>query len=95
MRDRRVLAAALWLVLAFLVWNVRFDYGVRVAAKAYLNQRALYLRGAAPQVEMASTMRAGIRDSAAAATVMALPLAAVAVWLAAPRLRRFAGIPQA
>ncbi len=64
MRDRRVLAAALWLVLAFLVWNVRFDYGVRVTARSYLNHRALYLRGAEPRIEMASVMRAGIHDSA-------------------------------
>ena len=26
-----IVAASLWLVLAFLVWNVCFDYGVRMA----------------------------------------------------------------
>ncbi len=94
MRDRRVLAAALWVVLAFLVWNVRFDYGVRVSAKAYLTHRALFLRGAEPNIEMAATMRVGIRDSARAATVIALPLAGLAVWLAATRWRRFNETPQ-
>ncbi len=66
MRDRRILAAALWFVLAFLVWNVRFDFGVRASARSYINQRALFLRGAGPRIEMASAMRAGIHDSAAA-----------------------------
>ncbi|MBK5297687.1 MAG: hypothetical protein JJE40_11055 [Vicinamibacteria bacterium] len=94
MRDRRVLAAALWLVLAFLVWNVRFDYGVRISARSYLTHRALYLRAAEPSIEMASAMRAGIRDSARAATVIALPLAGLAVWLAATRWRRFNEIPR-
>jgi hypothetical protein len=94
MRDRRVVAAALWFVLAFLVWNVRFDDGVRFSARSYLYHRALYLRGAAPRVEMASAMRAGIAESARAATLMALPFAGVAVWLAATRLRGFKGISQ-
>ncbi len=76
MRDRRILAAVLWFVLAFLVWNVRFDFGVRASARSYINQRALFLRGAGPRIEMASAMRAGIHDSAAAATVLALPFAA-------------------
>jgi hypothetical protein len=92
MRDRRIVAAALWFVFAFFVWNVRFDYGVRVSARSYLNQRALYLRGAAPRVEMASAMRAGIRESARDATVVALPFSGVALWLAATRLRGFGRI---
>ena len=95
MRDRRILAAALWLVLAFLVWNVRFDYGVRASARSYVNQRALFLRGAGPRIEMASAMRAGIHDSAAAATVFALPFTGVAVVLAATRVRRFKRISKA
>jgi hypothetical protein len=95
MRDRRIVAAALWFVFAFLVWNVRFDFGVRASARSYINQRALFLRGAGPRVEMASAMRAGIHDSAAAATVVALPFTGVAVVLAATRLRRFKRISQA
>ncbi len=93
MRDRRVLASALWVVLAFLVWNVRFDYGVRLSARSYLTSRALYLRGAAPPVEMASAMRAGVHASAGAATLLALPVLSVAVAVAAMRWRRFDGIP--
>ena len=93
MRDRRI-AAALWFILAFLVWNVRFDSGVRISARAYLSHRALYLRGAAPRIEMASAMRAGINDSASAATVLAMPFTGVALALAATRWRRFKSISQ-
>ena len=89
MRNRQVVAAALWFVLAFLVWNIRFDFGVRATARSYLNHRALYLRSAAPRVEMASAMRAGIGESARAATLVALPFTGVAVWLVTTRLRGF------
>ena len=88
MRDRRIVAAALWLVLAFLVWNVRFDYGVRVSARSYLNQRALYLRDAAPRVEMASVMRDGIHDHAVSAAVIATPFTCLALALATSSWRR-------
>lgn len=94
MRDRRLLAAALWVLLAVLVWNVRFDLGVRVAASAYLRARAIHVRGAGPRVEMASSMRAGIRDSARAATMWALPAAAVGAALLATRSRRFRWMSQ-
>ena len=94
MRDRRILAAILWLVLAFLVWNVRFDDGVRRSARSYLSHRALYLRGAGPSIEMASAMRAGIHDSASAATVFALPFSGVALALMATRWRRSKTISQ-
>jgi len=94
MRDRRVLAAILWLVLAFLVWNVRFDEGVRRSARSYLSHRALYLRGAGPPIEMASAMRAGIHDSAVAATVFALPFGGVALALVVARRRRSKQVSQ-
>ena len=94
MRDRRVLAAILWLVLALLVWNVRFDEGVRRSARSYLNHRAFYLRGAGPPIEMASAMRAGIHDSAVAATLFALPFSGLALALLATRWRRFKPISQ-
>jgi len=61
---------------------------VRFTARAYLNQRALYLRGEAPRIELATAMRDGIHDSARAATLLALPFAGVAVWLAASRRPR-------
>jgi hypothetical protein len=38
-----IVAASLWLVLAFLVWNVCFDYGVRMAQFRFLGARSAYL----------------------------------------------------
>ena len=94
MRDRRIAATALWFILAFLVWNVRFDYGVRLAGRSYLNHRALYLRGAEPRIEMASVMRGGIHDSAVSAAMLATPFTGVALALAATRFRRFGRMSQ-
>jgi hypothetical protein len=78
MRRRRLLAAGLWALLAFLVWNVRFDIGVRQSATRYLVARAVYLRGDGPRVEMAPQMRAGIAGAARAATLVAAPFLLVA-----------------
>ena len=82
MRRRRLLAAVLWALLAFLIWNVRFDLGVRQAATGYLVARGLYLQDQGPRVEMAPHMRAGVAAAAQAATLVALPAAGVALWLA-------------
>jgi hypothetical protein len=82
MRRRRLLAAGLWALLAFLVWNVTFDAGVRQSATRYLVARGRYLRGDGPRVEMAAQMQAGIAGAARAATLVALPLAVVALSLA-------------
>jgi hypothetical protein len=81
MRRRRLFAAGLWALLAFLVWNVRFDLGVRQSATRYLVARGLYLQGRGPQVEMAPMMGEGVAGSARAATLIALPAAGVALWL--------------
>ena len=83
---RRMLAAALWALLAFLVWNVRFDIGVRESATDYLGARRAYLQGKAPRVEMAPAMRAGIAGSATAATLVATPFLLVALSLCATRV---------
>ncbi len=81
-RRRVVLAALLWLVLAFCVWNVRFDYGVRVSADAFLAARTAYLRGRGPRVELKPAMTAGIAESARSATLIALPQVLVGLGLA-------------
>ena len=83
-----LVAAACWLVLAFLVWNVRFDYGVRVSAKQFLSARAACLRGDGPAVELGDAMRAGIRQAARDATALASPVGAVGAILLALATRR-------
>jgi hypothetical protein len=86
--DRRAVATLLWLLFAFLVWNIRFDHGVRLSATAYLSQRGAYLRGNGPKVEISSSMRAGIARSAKAATLAALPAAGVSLMLAVSQRRK-------
>jgi hypothetical protein len=85
MTPRRLLAAALWALLAFLVWNVRFDLGVRQSATRYLVARGAYLHGNGPRVEMAPAMRAGVAGSVRAATLVATPPLLVAIVLAVRR----------
>ena len=84
---RRLLAAALWALLAFLVWNVSFDLGVRQSATAYLIARRAYLAGTAPRVEMAPAMRAGVAESAWTASLVAAPFLLVALALGASRIK--------
>ena len=77
-----IVAASLWLVLSFLVWNVCFDYGVRMAQFRFLGARSAYLRGKGPRVEMADTMSQGIGQSAWSATLACAPCAAVGIVVA-------------
>jgi hypothetical protein len=84
--DRRTLAAAaLWALLALVVWNVLFDRGVDLAVNGFLAHRAAYVHGRGPRVEMASAMRVGIAAAFRHATLLAAPCAAVAAWLALAR----------
>jgi len=77
-----IVAASLWLVLAFLVWNVCFDYGVRMAQFRFLEARTAFLRGRGPRVEMADAMSQGIGQSAWRATFACAPCAAVGMAVA-------------
>jgi len=90
-RRRAVIAASLWFVLAFCIWNVRFDWGVRVCASQYLEARDAYLRRRGPRVELGEAMHRGIAESARRATIVASPaiiLAAVLTLVAARPNRR-------
>jgi hypothetical protein len=85
---RALVAAVLWIILAFCIWNVRFDWGIRVAASEYLNARFAYEQGRGPRVELAESMDRAIEDSRRAATLLALPAVGVAVGLTLYALRR-------
>jgi hypothetical protein len=87
-RRRSLVAAVLWLILAFCIWNILFDWGVRVCASQYLNARSIYLHGHGPRVELAESMDRGITNSARSATILAAPLAGVAFGLIAYAARR-------
>ena len=80
-RRRALVAAVLWIVLAFCLWNVRFDWGVRIAASQYLNARFAYQQGRGPRVELAEWMDRAIADSSRHATLIAAPAIGIAFGL--------------
>jgi hypothetical protein len=67
-RARPRLAAALWLVLAFLVWHDRFDHGIRTAARHYLADQHAYVLGCAPFIPINAVMRPAASAAALDAT---------------------------
>jgi hypothetical protein len=67
-RGRPRLAAALWLVLAFLVWHDRFDHGIRTAARHYLADQHAYVLGCAPFIPINAAMRPAASAAALDAT---------------------------
>jgi hypothetical protein len=87
-RRRALVAAVLWLILAFCIWNVRFDWGVRVCASQYLNARSEYLHGRGPRVELADSMDRGVADAMRSATLLALPAMGIVVGLVVYTVRR-------
>jgi hypothetical protein len=87
-RRRSLVAAVLWLVLAFCIWNVRFDWGVRVCASQYLNDRLAYLQGRGTRVELADAMDRGVAEARHTATLLALPAAGIAAGLVIYAARR-------
>src|SRR5262249_297803 len=77
-----IVAASLWLLLAFLVWNVCFDYGVRMAEFRFLAARTAFLRGTGPRVEMADAMEQGVGQSARWASLACAPCLVVGLAVA-------------
>ena len=87
--DRKTtIAAVLWAVLAFVLWNVLFDRGVEHSAIAFVMQRGDDLARTGPRVDLWEAMTAGISESARHASILVLPCAAMAVALAAGAFRR-------
>jgi hypothetical protein len=87
-RRRVVLAALLWTVFALILWNVIFDYGVRMAAVRYFAARSAFLNGHGPRIEMAPAMHDGVVYSLCRATLVAAPCGLVAGALIVHALRK-------
>ena len=85
-RRRARLAAALWLVFAFIVWHVRFDHGIDTAARTYLFTQHQYVLGRAPSVAINAAMGPAASAAALDATkwsaVIAVSGAAAVAWAA-------------
>jgi hypothetical protein len=87
------LAAALWLVLAVLVWNDVFDAVIINAARDYLNRKALFLSGSGGDVTVFGAMRPAAARGAWLASAWAAPIVAVGLagtWYGSRRVRRTA-----
>jgi hypothetical protein len=85
-RRRARLAAALWLVFAFIVWHVRFDHGIDTAARTYLFTQHQYVLGLAPSVAINAAMGPAASAAALDATkwsaVIAVSGVAAVAWAA-------------
>jgi hypothetical protein len=75
--DRARLAAALWLLLAFLVWHDRFDHEIRTAARRYLAAQHQYVLGRAPFVPINATMGPAASSAALDATAWSALVAVI------------------
>ena len=76
------IATALWIVWAFVVWNVVFDHVIVVAGRAYLRAAVLAARGAGPYARMDDWMRPAIAQGlwlATAASVLILVVGFAAI----------------
>jgi hypothetical protein len=85
-RRRARLAAALWLLFAFLVWHVRFDRGIETAARTYLVAQHQHVLGRAPSLAIDTAMRPAAAAAALDATkwsaVIAVTGLAAVAWAA-------------
>ena len=83
------LAAGLWLLLAFLVWNVVFDRVLVLAGREYAHDAVLaFAQGRVLRID--DVMRPAVRHGVSLATVIAAPIALfglAASWAAGARYR--------
>jgi hypothetical protein len=76
LRHSAKLAAALWLILAFVVWNVVFDRVLVLAGRRYSNAAALSLRDGRRYLLIDGWMRPAIAHGVRVASLAALAIAA-------------------
>ena len=87
-RKRARLAAAFWLLLAFLVWHDRFDHDIRVAARQYLAAQHQHVVGRASFVSINAAMRPAASAAALDATKWSAVIAVAGVGAVAWAARR-------
>ena len=76
LRHSARLAAALWLVLAFVVWNVVFDRILVLAGRRYLHAAALAVRDQHSYLRIDDWMRPAIAHGVHVASLTAVAVAA-------------------
>jgi len=84
------LALGLWLLLAIVVFNVRFDWQARMANYAFVRSQVVRHRQGLPTLSINDGYRPMVRDAAQQAAVWLLVIAAAgtAATVAANRGRR-------
>lgn len=83
MTPRRLtgLAMVLWLVLAFLVWNVVFDRMIVLAGRRYSHDAAVLYRTTGHYLLINDVMRPAVAHASRVATAVAAAIVVVAMLL--------------
>jgi hypothetical protein len=76
LRHSATLAGALWLVLAFVVWNVVFDRVLVLAGRRYTHVAAIAAREGHPYVLINDWMRPAVSHGVRVASLTAIGIAA-------------------
>lgn len=74
-------AVVLWLVFAFLVWNVIFDRLIVLAGRRYSHDATVYFRATGKYLLIDDVMRPAIRNGVLVASLSAGAIAVVALVL--------------
>src|SRR5215471_1411435 len=76
LRHSATLAGTLWLVLAFVVWNVVFDRVLVLAGRRYAHAAAMAARAGHPYILLDDWMRPAVTHGVHLASVTAIGIAA-------------------
>lgn len=80
-RQLTLLAVVLWLVLAFVVWNVVFDRLIVLAGRRYSHDAAVLFRSTGRYLLINDVMRPAVAHASRVATAVAAAIVAVAMIL--------------
>lgn len=87
MRPARA-ALALWLVLAIVIFSVRFDWQVRAANYAFVRSQVVRHQQGQPTLTINEAFRPMVRDAAQEAAVWLLTIASLGALLTSIAARR-------
>ncbi len=80
-RQLTVLAVVLWLVLAFVVWNVVFDRMIVLAGRRYSHDAAVFYRTTGRYLLINDVMRPAVAHATRVASAVAAVIVAVSMAL--------------
>ena len=75
MRNPITMAVGLWLLLAIVVFNVKFDWDVRAANRAFVQSQIVRHRQGLPTLTINDGFRPQVRDAAQHAAVWLVAIA--------------------